>query len=80
MFKIGDKVRCVSPRNELVMGGVYTVTRIKSDVIHVNNTNTDYFNYRFELVTNAKPINNYYDWLASDRSKPLNSMGEAFSN
>ncbi len=63
MFKVGDKVRCVSTHPggvNLTVGKVYTVVEVGGDEIgtSVRNDVGDcswYRNTRFELVTEAEP-------------------------
>jgi len=28
MFKIGDKVKCINPRNTLTLNGIYTISKV----------------------------------------------------
>lgn len=59
MFKVGDKVRCVRPRGELVSGDVYTVISTErengQDFVRLSYPNSQfYFFDRFVKVNTFK--------------------------
>ena len=50
-FKVGDRVRCVSVNDVLILGKEYTITLCDIDsTVYVDDIKFGFFPHRFELV------------------------------